>query len=314
MLVPIVYRDFLTSHLDFEPGASGRTMALTGMVQPDLDASGKPVYSGITGAYTTASTFPEWYRDTPGVNHTTVGRLPLFGDGGGNYSNRYGPNGERWVTTTTAFFCGVTGSEVIDTATGLPIPCTYMFGATNCDSYLALGYTMISCALTGGNYSAVFQTGSLDGTPLFFPVDGDAFTPAAERTSATIPPPYDATSAFPTEPGAPLHNFSFTSEAHFWFKFDANGTSRLDFTGDDDVWVFVNRKLALDLGGIHVPVQKSVTISSANAATYGLADGSVYEVVVFHAERQRTSSTYALTLTGFGATGSQCRPVAATEF
>ena len=40
----------------------------------------------------------------------------------------------------------------------------------------------------------------------------------------------------------------------------------LDFTGDDDVWVFINRKLAVDLGGIHTPVQGSVTFGMGQAA------------------------------------------------
>ena len=52
-----------------------------------------------------------------------------------------------------------------------------------------------------------------------------------------------------------------------------------------------------------------MALSSDNAAPYGLTDGSVYEVVVFQAERQRTSSTYALILYGFGGAGSQCRPI-----
>ena len=97
----------------------------------------------------------------------------------------------------------------------------------------------------------------LDGTPLFFPVDGDTFTPAAERVSATLAPPYDAN--FAAEAGMPKHNFGFTSEVRYWFQYDSTKTYTLDFTGDDDVWVFINRKLAVDLGGIHTPVQGSVT-------------------------------------------------------
>ena len=83
------------------------------------------------------------------------------------------------------------------------------------------------------------------------------FTPASERSSARLAPPYDPNWA--AEAGMPLHNFSFTSEVRYWFKYDATKTFTLDFTGDDDVWVFINRKLAVDLGGIHTPVQGSVT-------------------------------------------------------
>jgi fibro-slime domain-containing protein len=116
------------------------------------------------------------------------------------------------------------------------------------------------------------------------------------------------------DPGAPhvagavVHNFHFTTEVVYWFEYDAASTARLDFTGDDDVWVFVNGRLAVDLGGVHQPVDGFVTINAASAATYDLEDGNVYRISVFHAERKVESSSFRLTLAGFKTSRSECIP------
>jgi fibro-slime domain-containing protein len=314
--VPAVYRDFRAKNpAEFEPGATGRNMALTGMVKPDLDADGKPVYTGaVTGSFvTSAATFAEWYRDTAGVNHTTAGKLTLWSNGKGAYVNRYGANGEQWPVTVQAYYCGNVGSEKLDPVTGLPIPCTSLTATgTDCDKNDALGYKQLTCTVTNGSYVATYQSALLDGTPLFFPVDGDTFTPTSERVAAQIGPPYSGAPdkmLWIDEPGKPKHNFSFTSEVRYWFQYDAKKTYTLDFTGDDDVWVFINRKLAVDLGGIHTAAQGSVTFGAGMPAKFGLTDGQVYEVAVFQAERQTYGSSYRLTLSGFNAAPSDCKPI-----
>ncbi len=107
------------------------------------------------------------------------------------------------------------------------------------------------------------------------------------------------------EPERSGHNFSFTSEVRYWFEY--KGTEKLEFTGDDDVWVFVNKKLALDLGGVHSAENGTVDLTPASAATkYNLRKGGVYEAVVFQAERHTNASNYRLTLANFTTKRTEC--------
>jgi fibro-slime domain-containing protein len=100
------------------------------------------------------------------------------------------------------------------------------------------------------------------------------------------------------------HNFAFTSELRYQFTYQ--GGEVLDFTGDDDVWVFINGKLAVDLGGLHPPTNGSVTLDDAHATTLGLTKGQMYGIVLFQAERHTDGSNYKLTLNGFVHAISQC--------
>jgi fibro-slime domain-containing protein len=151
----------------------------------------------------------------------------------------------------------------------------------------------------------------LDGNPAFLPIDG---VPSADVLSlATIAPEYTGDGNWHPEsdfvPDAMMHNFLFTTEVEYWFRFDAGFEATLDFLGDDDFWVFVNRTLALDLGGLHVPEAGLVTVSEATAAQYGLEVGNVYAIKVFHAERNPTGSSFKLTLSGFENAPTVCDPV-----
>ena len=124
---------------------------------------------------------------------------------------------------------------------------------------VSFGVRIPLTSMGGGMYD--FQSNA------FFPLDGESASFGNEGNS---------------------HNFHFTTEVHLKFIYRAGQT--FSFTGDDDLWMFIDGLLAMDLGGLHPQ-----TGGSVNLDTLGLIDGHEYTMDIFHAERHTQESNFRIT-------------------
>ncbi len=88
-----------------------------------------------------------------------------------------------------------------------------------------------------------------------------------------------------------VHNYHFTLELHTQFTYE--GGEVFTFRGDDDVFMFINGRLGIDLGGVHGPLEASIDMDAV-ADDLGIAVGQTYPLDFFFAERHTSQSNFRI--------------------
>ncbi|KAK5583879.1 hypothetical protein RB653_005483 [Dictyostelium firmibasis] len=142
----------------------------------------------------------------------------------------------------------------------------------------------INLTLTYNKDNAAYEFSS----DQFFPINNKGFN---DKTTWNVPSNYKKSSSaadwwsMSSSPGYLANNYNYCIKLNSKFTYQAKGEI-FKFKGDDDVWVFINNKLAVDLGGLHLAERQDIDLK-----TLSLTKGTTYDLDFFYCERRATASS-----------------------
>ena len=131
-------------------------------------------------------------------------------------------------------------------------------------------------------------------SPGFFPLDDFEYLDVAKTI---LNPKYDRNvTGWTTAKGNDTckHNYGFAMAVSASFKYVKG--QYFEFRGDDDVWVFINNRLVVDIGGVHEKVEGAVDLDTIGQGDprFALKEGREYPFNIFYAERNATGSNFKM--------------------
>lgn len=123
----------------------------------------------------------------------------------------------------------------------------------------------------------------------FFPIDDLEYLDSAKTVKN---PKFDWADQLTA--GGKKHNYSFAMKISAQFQYVKG--QYFEFRGDDDVWVFINNHLVVDIGGCHGPLEGFVDLDTIgqNDPKLKLKEGVEYPFHIFFSERNATGSNFKM--------------------
>lgn len=290
----------------FYSNSTDNSWSRAGLVKEELGANGSPVYTEATVKYVAGLLKAGYYNKITKSGNSII------------YDTFVSDTGARTIrnTSATEMSTAFSGSRTWDNITNaydlawyllnyLYTPDTNMTTVTGTDG---MSHEVPIYGMGVDEYSKIILKQTADGTYRFdasknktkYDTENGAIYEDDSASSKMFYPLEDIGYEQPgllkntSEVDGNGRNGNFTLRGESQFIYNEADNLYFQFKGDDDVYMFINGVLALDLGGSHGSNTKKVELNKLDKTKYNLEDGKIATFTFFYMERCSDASTFAI--------------------